>query len=118
EGDLWLTAEKGGLYHSTDSAATFAKLDSAEEAYAIGFGKAAPGHDNLAIYLAGKVGGIYGVFRSDDLGQSWVRINDDQHQYGWVGQWITGDPRIYGRVYLATNGRGILYADPAPNAPN
>ncbi|MEH1129185.1 hypothetical protein [Micromonospora sp. CPCC 206061] len=44
---------------------------------------------------------------------SWVRINDDQHQYGNADSAITGDPKIYGRVDLGTDGRGILVADPA-----
>jgi hypothetical protein len=39
-----------------------------------------------------------------------VRINDDSHQYGWISP-IAGDPRIYGRVYLGTNGRGVVYGD-------
>jgi hypothetical protein len=26
---------------------------------------------------------------------------------------ITGDPRIYGRVYVGSSNRGVLYADPA-----
>jgi len=47
----------------------------------------------------------------DDAGLSWVRINDDKHQYGNIGEAITGDPRIYGRVYIGTNGRGIIYGD-------
>ena len=42
-----------------------------------------------------------------------MRINSDGEQYGWIGQTITGDPNVFGRVYLGTNGRGIRYADPA-----
>jgi len=42
-------------------------------------------------------------FRSDDGGESFVRINDDQHQYGG-SHVITGDPRVYGRVYLGPLG--------------
>ena len=52
-----------------------------------------------------------GFFRSDDAGSTWQRINDDRHQFGFTGQ-ITGDPRTYGRVYVGTGGRGILYGDP------
>jgi photosystem II stability/assembly factor-like uncharacterized protein len=62
--------------------------------------------------LVGKVKGVYGFFRSDDAGATWVRINDDQHQYGWVSV-ITGDARVHGRVYIGSGGRGILYGDPA-----
>jgi photosystem II stability/assembly factor-like uncharacterized protein len=113
KGDLWLCAESHGLFHSSDAGKTFSKLGTVEEALAVGFGKAAEGKSYPAIYLVGTVGGVDGVFRSDDIGQSWVRINDDQHQYAWIGQCVIGDPRVYGRVYLATNGRGILYADPA-----
>ena len=43
---------------------------------------------------------------------NWQRINDDAHQWGWTGETVTGDPRVYGRVYLATNGRGIQYGEP------
>ncbi|MBV9470786.1 MAG: xyloglucanase, partial [Abitibacteriaceae bacterium] len=114
EGDLWLTAGKSGLHHTLDGGANFVKIANVQEAYALGFGKAAPGQPQAALYLTGKLHNVSGVFRSDDVGVTWVRINDDQHQYGWIGQVVTGDPRVYGRVYLATNGRGILYADPLP----
>lgn len=38
-------------------------------------------------------------------------INDDAHQWGWTDGAITGDPRVYGRVYVSTNGRGVVYGD-------
>jgi oligoxyloglucan reducing-end-specific cellobiohydrolase len=42
-----------------------------------------------------------------------VRIDDAAHEYGYVDT-IQGDPRNFGRVYLGTGGRGIVYGD-SPN---
>ncbi len=108
EGEFWIIS-KGGLIHSTDSGNKVSVTPNVF-AIAMGFGKAAPGRDTPAIFLVGKVGEIEGIFRSDDGGGSWVRINDDRHGYGEI-RVITGDPRIFGRVYFGTGGRGIIYGD-------
>lgn len=112
EGDLWLAAFNG-LYHSTDTGRNFVRMGGAQELHAFGFGKAAPGADYPALYAIGVVEGLRGVFRSDDTGRAWVRINDDQHQWGLLLH-VTGDPKQYGRVYVGTHGRGTLYGDPVP----
>jgi hypothetical protein len=122
-GEVWLAAFDG-LYHSilvfqqsTDAnkkagvVAGFARMEGVEEIHAFGFGKAAPGKAYPALYLVGTVKGQRGIFRSIDKARTWVRINDDQHQWGLVLQ-IAGDPRIYGRVYVGTHGRGVFYGDP------
>jgi hypothetical protein len=118
EGDIWLAGNGPtgvyGLWHSTNSGASFVRLSTVDQADTVGFGKAAAGQSYPAVFVSAQIGGIRGIFRSDDTGLNWIRINDDQHQYGMTSACITGDPRIYGRVYLGTNGRGILYADPAP----
>jgi hypothetical protein len=114
EGDLWLAAFNG-LYHSTDSGLTFVRLGHADQIHAFGFGKAAPGSPCSTLYLIGTVDGLRGIFRSTNAAQSWVRINDDQHQWGLLLQ-ITGDPKQFGRVYVGTHGRGIVYGDPASTA--
>ena len=109
-GEVWF-AGSTGLLRSTDSGATFTKVSAVTSGINVAFGKAAPGQSHLAVFLVGTVDGVTGVFRSDDNGTSWVRINDDAHQYGNAGDALAGDPRVFGRVYLGTNGRGILYAD-------
>lgn len=102
----------GTYWHSTDSGASFVKLANVEEADNIGFGKAATGQTYMALYAVAQIAGVRGIFRSIDAGQTWVRINDNQHQWGRAGDTaITGDPRIFGRVYIGTNGRGIFYGD-------
>ncbi|MBC9728342.1 cellulose binding domain-containing protein [Streptomyces sp. TRM68367] len=115
KGDVWLAggASDGayGLWHSTDGGAGFTKLSNVEQADTIGFGKAAAGASYQTLYTSAKIGGVRGIFRSTDKGATWTRINDDAHQWGWTGAAITGDPRVYGRVYVSTNGRGVIYGD-------
>ncbi|MDH6221902.1 sialidase family protein [Streptomyces pseudovenezuelae] len=111
-GDLWLSVKWNGLYRSIDGGVSFAKVASCWASYTLGFGKAADGAGYPAIYQVGSTETITAVYRSDDEAKTWVRLNDDAHQWGWTGQAITGDPRVYGRVFLATNGRGIQYGEP------
>ena len=109
EGDIWL-ANPSGLYRSTNSGTSFTQVTNVESAITVSFGKAASGETYPAVFIVGTVNGTYGFYRSDDSGATWVRINDNQHQYGTVSV-ITGDPRVYGRLYLGGNGRGIIYGD-------
>jgi hypothetical protein len=113
-GDVWLVTGMG-LRHSVDGGMSFVTVSTATAPVALGFGKAAPGASYPALYLIGTVGGQAGVYRSDDTAATWTRIDDAQHQFATAGI-VIGDPRVYGRAYLGTNGRGILYGEPAATA--
>ncbi len=121
EGDVWLTANEkdangntlagnNGIYRSTNSGTSFTKLAGVEFADVMGFGMAASGQTVKTLFASAKIDGLRGIYRSDDAGASWVKINDAAHGYGYI-QCITGDPRIYGRVYFGANGMGVIYGD-------
>ena len=57
---------------------------------------------------------MIGFFRSDNAGASWIRINDDLHNFGYQND-LVADPRVYGRVYLATSGRGVVIGEMTTN---
>jgi photosystem II stability/assembly factor-like uncharacterized protein len=110
--DLWIATNDGLWRADATAKPPIVKVDGVESSYALGFGRAE--RDGYpTIFMSGKIEGSTGIFRSIDAGKSWVEIDDDQHQYGWIGV-VAGDPRIFGRVYLGSNGRGIVSGDPAP----
>jgi xyloglucan-specific exo-beta-1,4-glucanase len=117
EGDVWLaggsTTGAYGVWHSTNNGTTFTRNAGLEEADNIGLGLAASGQTYPALYSSAQAGGVRGIYRSTDAGASWTRVNDDQHQFASTGGAITGDPRVFGRVYLSTNGLGIVYGEPS-----
>jgi photosystem II stability/assembly factor-like uncharacterized protein len=111
-GELWLLVA-GRLYRSADSAQSFAPASAPDiQIQFFGLGKAAPASSAPALYAVGTKGDLKAIWRSTDGGTNWLRINDDSHQWGLRFRMVSGDPRIFGRVYVATDGRGILYGDP------
>jgi xyloglucan-specific exo-beta-1,4-glucanase len=116
-GDLWLANSKG-LYHSTNFGASWVNSNSnIQAAYSVALGAPAPGRTNAAVYLWGEIGGIVGLFRSDDSGLTWVRINDTADQWGGRIGPLAADPNVFGRVYIGVNGRGIIIGDPVNMLP-
>jgi hypothetical protein len=123
EGDVWL-ADGNSLYHSVDSGVTWTKLTTMQSVWganptwktpelfgatAVALGKPGPGAAySAAVFLVGTVSGVWGLYRSDDAGETWVRMNDDLHQFGGLGT-LAADHDVYGRVYVSGTGRGLLY---------
>ena len=125
-GDVWVSLSGAtalgdhGLYHSTDGGTTWSRLTGIEWAVSFSFGQGRPGTRTPALYLLGQVGGSrpakevdadVQLYRSDDLGHSWVRINDDAHGLAGAGT-ITGGFQVWGRVFVCTGGRGVFYGEP------
>ena len=113
-GDLWLPLGGYGLYHSTDGGVTWKQVPSVLQANQVAVGAANPrartGVQTIFLYGAISPSTTTAIFRSDNNGSTWVRVNDDAHQYGGPSV-IAADSRVFGRVYLGMNGRGIVYGD-------
>jgi hypothetical protein len=115
EGIIWMAMLEFGLWKITyDSSRKKFSGDRVSQAgdviKRIGLGKSAVGSEFKTLYTSGTIKGEYGFYRSQDEGATWLRINDDKHQYGDIRS-ISGDPRVFGRIYVATGTRGLVYGD-------
>jgi len=112
EGDIWFATGANGLYHTTDGGATVNKISSVSYASRVAIGKAATATGYPCVFIYGTVAGINALFRSDDQGVTWKRINTINQVWSGAYSALEGDPRIYGRLYVGvSSGRGIMYGD-------
>lgn len=117
-GDVWVSTNKG-IFHSVDFGSTWTQLAGVTQAWSISLGAPAKTGGYPALFAIAAFGSQSGYFRSDDQGVNWVQINDASHGFGsFSANVISGDPRVYGRVYVGTNGRGIFYGDATGSAPS
>ncbi|MFT3950594.1 MAG: sialidase family protein [Oscillospiraceae bacterium] len=113
EGDLWFALGSAGVFYMDADNGELVKTSAAvNDADAIGFGKAETEGGYMALYIIGECNNQgHGIYRSTDKGATWKRINDDTEKWGNVNMNISGDPKVFGRVYVSTNGRGIIMGD-------
>ena len=112
-GDLWLVCH-GRLYHSLDDGRHFTERRGDVAVTALTFGKPRVDGDYPTLFAIATRGALEAIWRSDDAAASWLRINDAEHEYGRRFRVICADPRVFGRVYVGTDGRGVLYGEPSP----
>jgi photosystem II stability/assembly factor-like uncharacterized protein len=109
-GELYLLCG-GRLYRSRDGGANFSRIGNLEnvELFSVGKGQ----YDGeAAIYVKTRSGADFRLLRSLNEGRDWVRIDDPAHRWGNRIRTITADTRHLGRIYIGTDGRGIIYGDP------
>jgi photosystem II stability/assembly factor-like uncharacterized protein len=109
-GEVWLSLNWQGLYHSSDGGATFNKIAGVERAYLFAIGKPQAQGKVAPLYLYGKIKGLgEGIFQSLDRGITWLDISDMQQPIGNEPNVMEASHQQYGLVFIGTNGRGIYY---------
>lgn len=111
EGDLWIAAGSGGVYYlDADGGGELTQVTKdIQDCSVVTLGKAAEDGGYMTLYMLGEANGEgRGVYMSTDKGVTWTRINDDSQKWGNVNNVMSGDPKVFGRVYISTNGRGII----------
>jgi hypothetical protein len=99
------------LLRSTNGGVDWSPVQNVLEVYDIGFGKAATDGGYPTVFIAGWVGGEWGIWYSTDECVSWEKAGD--FPLGSLDQirTVTGDPNIFGRVYIGFSGSGYAYRD-------
>jgi xyloglucan-specific exo-beta-1,4-glucanase len=117
DGGVWVSLDGSsagaGIYKSTNAGASFTKLGNVKSAEYVAFGIKASGSTYpAAAYMFGQLtaDSQNWLYRSDDMGGSWTRINDTAHQFGTGVKAVEADRKVYGRVYVGTGGRSVFYS--------
>ncbi|NJL79244.1 MAG: hypothetical protein HC917_11060 [Richelia sp. SM2_1_7] len=109
-GELWLSLDKQGLYHSIDGGENFSRIPGVNEAHLIALGKPQIGNKSNTLYLYGEIANLgKGIFRSLNSGKTWQIIGNKNTPIGNDPNVMEASSTEFGLVFIGTNGRGIYY---------
>jgi hypothetical protein len=108
---VFVTVGNSGLYKTTNAGDNWTKINNVSVAELMAIGKAAPGKSYPTIYIWGKANGDtqYWFYRSVDEGVTWQKVNDANNRVGNSTQAMGADRKVFGRLYVGTNGSGVWY---------
>ncbi len=118
QGDVWFCdgwegASSHGLYHSTNSAASFQKISGISYAItlAVGKGHGAAGDAAYTVYFYGLMSGDnnWGIFRSINGGSSWDRISGFPTGVFDVPTSMDASQESFGKVMVGFGGQSFVY---------
>ena len=113
--DLWsarqvpwegsIEGHKGGLFKSTDGGNTWKPLTQGLPTNEQGLGRigiAVAPNDPSRLYAMVDAPQLGGVYRSDDAGESWTRVNDERRVWGRGGDfaWVRVAPKDKNTIYV------------------
>lgn len=101
-----------GVFVSEDHGSTFASLaNGLTNTHQVSLGVCASG-SGWDLYAFGTGANGPRLYGSGDGGKSWTDVQGDEQTFGSIdGARLSGSGNVGGRVYVGTNGRGVLYAD-------
>ena len=97
---------------STNGGATWTAVPNVLEVLSFGFGAPKTTGGYPAIFIAGWVNNVYGIFQSDDQAQTWTQLGT--WPLGSLDQikTVAGDPNTHGVAYVGFSGSGYAYYGP------
>ncbi|HBY64090.1 MAG TPA: hypothetical protein DEH78_30070 [Solibacterales bacterium] len=116
-GDLWLAHSRNTnqtgrfvLLRSQDAGVTWTPVPGLQEVRFVTFGRGnSETQPFLYVFGLAPGDGNEAMYKSEDLGATWIRISDPG-QIGFAGVTsIAGDMRVKDLVYAAVGGRGVFY---------
>ncbi len=100
------------MYESLDGGRSWVPMPGTADIESIGFGVAVEPDGPPVVFVAGRIDGVRGLFRSVDDLSSWEFVSPAPNgNYGRVTT-VAGDPAIPGRVYVGFDGSGFAVGTP------
>jgi xyloglucan-specific exo-beta-1,4-glucanase len=108
-GEIWLSLDRGGLYHSVNGGQTFSKIEAIDRAYLVTIGTSIDDKFSHSIYVYGtQKDSKSGLFTSLDSGANWLQINQ-MSEIPRSTKVLVASHQQPGLLFAGTDGRGIHY---------
>ena len=107
KGEIYVCLGKNGFFVSKDFGETFSKTEGVVDAMSVSFGPSKNG-DGYMLYLLGEVNNKIGLFMTENGTEEMLQLNDEKTNKLGKAEFITADRRVFGRVFIGTDGRGIV----------